>query len=404
MAGTALDEMKRQIGFDETDAIRVRALGEILRPRFDEVVDSFYDKVTGNAEARAILIEGQAQLKRLHDKFSEWLEEVFCGVYDDAYYRKRLVIGETHVRINMPQHFMLTFMDAIWQELSRQVDETDLEDRDAYLSSLHKILSLDTAIMLESYKERYSDRIRHEERTVAEERITRSEHLAEIGQLAASLAHEIKNPLAGISGAIQVIGDAMASDDPHKEIIREILGQVKRLDGSVKDLLVYARPNPPEMTSCPIGLVVERVLRLMKGTPTFHHTDVVFEAEADVPAILADERQIEQLIMNLLVNAAHATPEAGTIRVRLKALDDMVCLTIQDPGVGMEKSVAQRAFEPFFTTKAKGTGLGLPICKKIVEAHRGTIALTSELGRGTVVVVALPREQPARSAKRETAS
>lgn len=400
MAGTALDEMKRQVGFDGTDAIRLRALGEMLRPHFDQVVDSFYDQVTGNAEARAILIEGQAQLKRLHEKFGEWLEELFCGIYDDGYYRKRLVIGETHVRVNMPQHFMLTFMDVIWQELKRLVDETDLPDRETYLSSLHKILSLDTAIMLESYKERYSDRIRHEERTVAEERITRSEHLAEIGQLAASLAHEIKNPLAGISGAIQVIGDAMAPDDPHRDIIREILGQVKRLDGSVKDLLVYARPNPPEMASCQIDAVVERVLRLMRGTPTFQHADVLFEKE-QVPTVRVDERQIEQLIMNLLVNAAHAMPDGGSLRVTLKPLDDVVCLTIQDQGVGMEKSVAERAFEPFFTTKAKGTGLGLPICKKIVESHAGTISLSSELGKGTVVVVALPLEHPVAVVKPE---
>ncbi len=391
MAGTALDEMKRQLGFDDTDAERLRALGEILRPHFSEVVDHFYERVTGNPEARSLLIEGQAQLDRLQAKLGEWINELFGGIYDDDYFRKRLAIGETHVRINMPQHFMLTFMHVIREDLRRLVEETDLADRDAYQASLNKMLSLDTAIMLQSYQEHHDSRIRHEERTVAEERITRSEHLAEIGQLAASLAHEIKNPLAGISGAIQVIGDAMHAEDPHREIIREILGQVNRLDGSVKDLLVYARPNPPEMTTCQMDVVVDRVLRLMGGTPAFEGVQVALDKGNTVPPVRADERQVEQLLMNLLVNAAHATPDGGQVRVLLRELDDMVCLTVQDPGAGMEKGVAARAFEPFFTTKAKGTGLGLPICKKIVDAHRGTISLTSERGKGTVVVVGLPK-------------
>ena len=108
---------------------------------------------------------------------------------------------------------------------------------------------LDLAVMLESYQESYAEQVRRSERSAVEEKLTRAEHLAEIGQLAASLAHEIKNPLAGISGAIQVFRDTMPHNNPHRPILTEILGQINRLDATVKDLLLYARPLPPKSAS-----------------------------------------------------------------------------------------------------------------------------------------------------------
>lgn len=394
MAAHTFETMKHHVGFQDRDVENVLALAPVVEPVLEEVVDAFYHRILMLPDARAVFSEGQEQIRRVHAKFSEWLAELFRGRYDDAYYQKRLEIGRAHVRVNMPQHFMFTSIEVIWQEMRHVVLRQEVPDVDEKLESLHKLLMLELAVMLESYKESYASLIRQEERTVAEERLTRSEHLAEIGQLAASLAHEMKNPLAGISGAIQVIRDHLDEKDPLRDIIREILEQINRLDRSVKDLLTYARPNPPELRPCRVDAIISRTIRLMRDTPAFRRVDVRFEHDEHLPAVPADERQIEQLILNLLVNAAHASKDRAIIDTRLTMDNGMLKLTVRDQGVGMDQAVAARAFEPFFTTKAKGTGLGLSICRKIVDAHKGTITLQSEAGKGTEVVVELSALRP----------
>jgi signal transduction histidine kinase len=239
--------------------------------------------------------------------------------------------------------------------------------------------------------------VRTEERNMAEEKLTRAEHLAEIGQLAASLAHEIKNPLAGISGAIQVIRDAMAPDDPQRGIIREILGQIDRLDAAVRDLLIYSRPRPPALVPCDLSAILMRVVSFMRDAPALRRVRVRCITAPDLPRVAADEGQITQLIINLLDNAAHASEEKGAVELRLESDGAEVSLRVRDRGQGMEPAVRDRVFEPFYTTKARGTGLGLPICRKIVEAHGGRIELDSQPGAGTEVTVRLPaRVNPGR--------
>jgi signal transduction histidine kinase len=135
----------------------------------------------------------------------------------------------------------------------------------------------------------------------------------------------------------------------------------------------------------------QRVLKLIQEAPPLRSVPVKVNAEPQVPPVPVDVRQIEQLVMNLLLNAAHACKNGGAIEVNVSSVDRKVRVDIADTGVGMIPEVRNRAFEPFFTTKAKGTGLGLPICRKIVEAHGGTISLASEPGKGTTVTVELPQ-------------
>ena len=249
-------------------------------------------------------------------------------------------------------------------------------------------------VKVQSYKETYADRIRRSERSAVEEKLTRAEHLAEIGQLAASLAHEIKNPLAGISGAIQIIRDAMPADDPHQPIVTEILGQIRRLDATVKDLLQYARPTPPRLTEFSLDRKIARILQVLGEEPSLRQIRVECEVVPLGVSVYADDAQIEQLIFNLLLNAAHASEDGGVIRLAVMERNDRVQLVVTDSGRGMTPEVQDRAFEPFFTTKAKGTGLGLSICRRIAEAHGGTIELQTELGQGTTVKVNLPSYAP----------
>lgn len=384
------EEMKRYIGFSDADAANVASLADYIRPKIPQVVEHFYEVLLRSPSASAVFTGGEAQFALLRRMLSGWMSELFDAKYDIEYYERRLRIGTTHVRVGLPQQFMCLGMEIIWQEVRRLVREARPRNTEEKLDSFHKLLTLDLATMLETYKEAYAEKIRIDERTAVEERLTRAEHLAEIGQLAASLAHEIKNPLAGISGAIQVLRDGLAPDDSRQAIILEILGQIHRLDAAVKDLLLYARPTPPRAADVSLADTIRRVLNILAEEPALQHVEVEFDHNAKDIHIHADRGQIEQVLINLLINAAHASHNGGAIRINVAHLPDRIRLLVADSGRGMSPEVQNRAFEPFFTTKAKGTGLGLSICRRIVETHGGKVTLDSAVGRGTTVIVDFP--------------
>jgi signal transduction histidine kinase len=386
-----LSEMRRTIGLDDADVANVRELAAVITPNIPEVVEEFYTRLLDSPGARAILTGGDDQMARLRATLTAWLEELFIAEFDQSYYDRRRNSGSTHVRIGLPQHYMFTGMELLRQGLERRIRGSNISDCEIKVNSLQKVLALDLAIMLESYKLSYGEQIRKVERTAVEEKLTRAEHLAEIGQLAASLAHEIKNPLAGISGAIQIIRDSMAHDDPHRTIVTEILGQIRRLDATVKDLLQYARPTPPAARKIGVDAIVRRVLTVLQKEPALQDITVHYTTPPDDPHMFADDRQVEQLLINLIINAAHASQNGSSIHLVVRNFLDDVQITIQDEGEGMTHDTLHRAFEPFFTTKAKGTGLGLSICRRIVEVHGGRIKVNSQLGNGTSVSITIPQ-------------
>ncbi|MFQ5807748.1 MAG: protoglobin domain-containing protein, partial [Phycisphaerae bacterium] len=378
------------------DAANLRSLAGQLEPNLPAIVDRFYREILRHPGARKVLTEGPAQVERLRGTLTTWLRSLFSGTYDAAYLQQRATIGRLHVRIGLPQRYVFAAMEVIRQELKRVILELDVPQADSKLESVQKLLALESASMGEAYQGAFVEQVRETERSAVQERLTQAEHLAQIGQLAASLAHEIKNPLAGISGAIQVIRDAMEANAPHRPILAEVLRQINRLDQTVKDLLVYARPVPPRFDRCNLGRVVERLMTVLKSEPAIQR--VRFEHRSDhrpLPSIEADENQIEQLLMNLVLNAAHASEDGGLVTLTTQPTATGVQLEVEDHGHGMDEETCRRALEPFFTTKSRGTGLGLPICRRIVETHGGTLSIRSIVGKGTKVHVQLPHGQPA---------
>jgi len=382
--------MKRQVGLSDADGAAMRQLAPHIDTLVPRLVGRFYDQILSDPDAAAVFTGGEAQLSRQREVLGAWIRRVLEGQFREEDYEASLRIGEAHVRVGLAQHYMVVGVELIWQELRRALAELDLVDARAVEVASHRLLMLELATMLESYKEYYAADVRSKERSAVEEKLTRAEHLAEIGQLAASLAHEIKNPLAGISGAIQIMREAMDQDDPHRPIATEILGQVKRLDATVKDLLQYARPLPPRLRRVDLDAVVTRVLSVLREEPALRRVRIQCSDPSDDHAIRGDEGQLEQLLMNLIINAAHASDDDGSIDVALEQANGLMRLIVQDYGEGMTKETRAQAFDAFFTTKAKGTGLGLSICRRIVEAHGGGMELDSEPGRGTRVVVTLP--------------
>lgn len=220
--------------------------------------------------------------------------------------------------------------------------------------------------------------------------IVRTQRLAALGEMAATVAHEVKNPLAAISGPLQVLADDLKSGDPHKELMKEILGQVKRLDNTVRGLLAFSKPTTPRKQTIVLRELVERISRLMGEQDANRGIRFLFEGPPDL-TLEADPVLLEQVLWNLFLNSAEAMKGSGQIRVSMKANSTSVALVLTDTGSGIPPELLQKLFRPFVTTKTTGTGLGLALCRKIVEAHRGSIEITSDPGRGTTVSLAFPR-------------
>ncbi|MBI2921361.1 MAG: PAS domain S-box protein [Planctomycetes bacterium] len=221
--------------------------------------------------------------------------------------------------------------------------------------------------------------------------LVRTQSLAAVGELAATVAHEIKNPLAGISGAIQVIADAIPKNDHRREIVSEILAQVRRLDETVRDLLIFARPWTPELQATELVDVIDRVTRIISQQERMRRISIRRETPEKVE-LNADPRLLQEVLFNIVQNAADAMPRGGVIRIAVEELPGEVLMRIIDTGTGIAPEHQARLFSPFFTTKTRGTGLGLAISRKMIEAHGGRLEIESEAGRGTEVRIALPRD------------
>jgi two-component system sensor histidine kinase HydH len=212
--------------------------------------------------------------------------------------------------------------------------------------------------------------------------------LARLGEMAAVVAHEVKNPIAGIRGALQVISSRMPPELRDRAVMGDIIARLDGLNGVVEDLLVFARPRELRTESVDLSALLNNTVELIRRDPSFATIEVRVRGSACT--VQADPAQLQLVFQNVLMNAAQAMNGAGLVTATFAASDGRCRLSIADAGPGMPPDVRDHAFEPFFTTKSRGTGLGLPLAKRIVEAHGGDIALDTPSTGGTVVTMALP--------------
>ncbi|GIW73100.1 MAG: hypothetical protein KatS3mg102_2642 [Planctomycetota bacterium] len=238
------------------------------------------------------------------------------------------------------------------------------------------------------------------EKRALEARLRESERLATIGELAARIAHEVRNPLAGIAGAVQLMGRGLPRGDPRRATVREILQQIRRLDGFIQDLLLYARPVRVRRAAVSAHELFERAMAVLREHPAFSHIAVELDDEAPEQPLFVDAGQCVAALQNLLLNAAQAqaAQEAGRIVVRrLRTPQGGDRLVVEDEGPGLDEQAQARLFEPFQSTRERGTGLGLSTVKKIVEAHGGTIGGENREHGGARFTIELPPPEPERA-------
>ncbi|TKS61285.1 MAG: sensor histidine kinase [Nitrospira sp.] len=257
----------------------------------------------------------------------------------------------------------------------------------------------------------------------AKDQLNRSERLAAVGQLVASVAHEVGTPLHSIAWHVQALAEEPGVTPEMKKRVAVIDEQLTRVVRIIQDLLSSTRPRQPEPKWLPVEQVISPAAVLME--PAFHAKEITLTVEipGDLPLVWADAEMMHQVLVNVLANALAATPPHGTVRVsvgaRAASSDELDCgrrvadamsplvitIAVQDTGCGMPEADARKAFEPFFTTKAvgKGTGLGLFLSRETVLAHGGGLLLKSETGRGTTVTITLPglKTEPAHVTERD---
>jgi two-component system, LuxR family, sensor kinase FixL len=221
-----------------------------------------------------------------------------------------------------------------------------------------------------------------------EERLREQNALARLGEMAAVIAHEVKNPLAGVRGAIQVIGGRLPKESRDAAVVKEILTRIDALNELMQDLLLFARPPQPRLTPIDLIGLIHTTADLLSGDPAVR--GVAIEVAGSGRPVIGDAELLKIVFQNLLVNGAQAMQGQGAIQVTLEAVDGVCRVSVRDAGPGIPPDVLEKIFTPFFTTKSRGTGLGLPTAKRIVEAHGGSIAITSAPGVGTTVELSLP--------------
>ena len=225
-------------------------------------------------------------------------------------------------------------------------------------------------------------------RAQLEERLREQEALARLGEMAAVIAHEVKNPLAGVRGAIQMLGRRFPERGAEAGVVSEILSRLDALDDMMKDMLLFARPPQPRPAPVDVRPLITSTADLLQSDPGL--SGVTVSVEGAAPPILADAGLLQIVFLNLLVNGAHAMKGSGSLRVTLSSAGDDCSVVFRDAGPGIPVDIRAKVFTPFFTTKARGTGLGLPTAKRLIEAHHGSIHLECPPGGGTAVTVHLP--------------
>ncbi|MBA2540231.1 MAG: PAS domain-containing protein [Deltaproteobacteria bacterium] len=224
-----------------------------------------------------------------------------------------------------------------------------------------------------------------------ESHMRRAERLATVGELAAGVAHEIRNPLASISGSIELLRAAPQVSEDDRTLMNIVHREIQRLNVLIGDLLDYANPRPSQPVELDLGVMVRETVQVARADQAFNDLELTCEVDAPL-AITADSAKLRQVLWNLLRNAGDAAITGGKhVRVEARGAGIAVTISVVDDGPGIAKDKLARIFDPFFTTKQKGTGLGLATCHAIVTEHGGRIDVESDPGKGTKMVVRLPR-------------
>jgi PAS domain S-box-containing protein len=315
------------------------------------------------------------------------VNEKFCEI---SKYSREELIGRDHSLLNSGLHSK-EFFKNLWKTIgSGQVWKGEIRNR-AKDGSFYWVDTTIVPFLNENGKPYQYLAIRNDitEKKKSEEMLHRQDKLAAVGQLAAGVAHEIRNPLTSMKGYAEFL--QMDEQDPQRqEFLEIILDEIDRVNNIVEEFMVLAKPKAVELEEKNIIPIVQNVVSMLKFEARKRNVKLEFDADEDIVQIECDEHRLKQVFLNFIKNGIEAMPDGGDLRVTTEVQDENVLISIKDTGVGIPPDTLKKIGEPFYTTKKNGNGLGLMVSFKIIESHNGKVYIESEQNKGTTFKILLP--------------
>lgn len=376
-------EFQAYVGWTEDDAERVQSLAPLLGPHLRGLVEDFYAEIARHPEAHKVFTGGQAQIDRLKGSLLAWLRDLLAGPYDRDYVVRRWRVGMRHVEIGLDQIYPNLALSRMRDGLVRALGQGWAGDRGDLLAavvSLNKLLDLDLAKIDDAYQSEYVTRLQ------------RSERLATLGQIAAGVAHELRNPLNVIGTSLYYLNTASgARPEKHAEHMRRIVRNVALANEVITALSNFARMRSPDLQPFALEPCVRDAL---EDSALAAGIEVIVDCPADLPPVLADRDQIRIVLNNLIRNARDAMPEGGRLSIVARAVENGLQVAVTDTGLGIDPADLGRITEPLFSTKARGLGLGLALVRMILDKNRASLQVASAPGQGSTFTVLLAASDP----------
>jgi signal transduction histidine kinase len=416
----ALQERVAYFDYGDVDRALLAELGGTLAKHADSLVAAFYRHLLSYPAMRHLLRE-PAVKERLLGLQRQYLLSLAGPALDDAYLAQRQAIGQVHERIGLEPGWYLGAYALYLSLLTPLVCERFAQEPhrgERVLVALQKLLLFDASIAMDAYIEGRERELAYlneelslagrelahdletqtEKLRVTSQRAQAAEQLASIGTLVAGLAHEIGTPMGVIQGHAKLL-ESKVSDDQARWRLQTIQEQIARISKIIQSLLNMARPA--RLARAPVALpaLLDDTLAFL-GEKLRRRSIELERSFESVPSVRGDAERLQQLFLNLFINAADAMPEGGTLGIALRPLPGEVEIVVSDTGAGIQPADLARIFDPFFTTKpaGEGNGLGLSVARSIVADHGGEIEAASEPGRGTRFSIRLP--VPARGSRK----
>jgi signal transduction histidine kinase len=408
-----LEERVTYFDYGEDDRRVLAELNAVLEKNADSLVAAFYRHLLSYPATRQLLRDPEVK-ERLLGMQRYYLLTLAGPEIDEAYFTERRRIGQTHERIGLEPSWYLGAYALYLSLLTPLVVErfgSDVPRAERALMALQKLLLFDASLAMDDYIERRERDLEALNRELATsgrqlardletrgvelrhtaERARAAEHLASIGTLVAGLAHEIGTPMGVIQGHAKLL-ESKISDEQAQWRLRTIQEQIARISKIIQSLLNMARPSRSTRGPIELAPLLDETLAFV--SEKLGRRGIVARASyAEVPSVRADRERLQQVFLNLFLNAADAMPDGGELRVAVSPAGDReIAVDIADSGSGISEADVAKIFDPFFTTKTagEGNGLGLSVAQGIVTEHGGTIAVESHAGRGTRFRVVLP--------------
>lgn len=381
------EEAKAYIGFNDADSEALKALREPLQPYIPGIVDHFYACIVEHPEAHAVIRGGEAQIERLKGTLRAWLESGLDGPHDVVYYERRARIGRMHVHIGLPQVYMFTAVNVMRLDIRHQIQSIyagQPEARRVAEDAMDKLLDLELAIMLHTYRED------------SDQRLSRQARLVAIGQLAANIAHELRNPLGVIETSLYLLRRRLKDVPKVERYLDKIGAQVKTSGNIITDLLEMARDRSPQYTRADVKALIDEAQSEARIPPS---VEIAVAVPEGLTAWVEGRLMIRALV-NLIDNAVaiqvHGERPVSDPRLQIGAeqVEGEVRLWVKDNGPGFEKETLRRVFEPLVTTRSNGVGLGLALVQRVCQRHGGRATAENLPVGGACVSLWVPHEPP----------